>query len=661
MNEDDQQVQSWFSKYNLDKAQKLSELIEVEAGWEKAVETALGEQLQALVPKQISSVETMLADWKYGHLSLIETNKGSIKPNKGSLSEMVKGPDVIYEWFNSIFIAESLSSALNQREKLNSGQSSVTVDGVLIGKNWIKTIQGENEGGFLLRKKELAELEKNIEQLEQDIENTEKLIEDTRLQINQLEQQKEQYQVDVNMVHRKVSELNANVSSKQHKIEQIQLRNIQINTESEQLQVQIEIDEVSVKKARGELEEAIAILSELQQQKQDQQSQQQHLAATKEQAKASLSDASSFYYQQKLKLQSLESKANSAKQGIIRLQQHCERLAERKANLVKQMSQDASPLQEKQAQLEELLEQRIKTEEQRDLLRQQTQECRAELELLERQRNDHNATIEHARTKLENARLEHQSHLLKTSTYEEQITDKGFVAEEVLENVQEGHDVEFKNNEIERLSSSITRLEPVNLAAISEYEEESTRKEYLDKQNDDLVEALDTLEKAIRKIDKETRTLFKDTFEQINSNIKVLFPKLFGGGHCFLELTSDDLLSTGVSIMARPPGKRISNIQLLSGGEKALTAVAMVFSIFNLNPAPFCMLDEVDAPLDDANVSRFSNMVKEMSEKVQFLFVSHNKVTMEIANQLNGVTMREPGVSRLVSVDLAEAEKMITE
>ena len=183
----------------------------------------------------------------------------------------------------------------------------------------------------------------------------------------------------------------------------------------------------------------------------------------------------------------------------------------------------------------------------------------------------------------------------------------------------------------------------------------------MDQQNDDLVDALETLEKAIRKIDKETRTLFKDTFEAINTNIKILFPKLFGGGHCYLELTSDDLLTTGVSIMARPPGKRISNIQLLSGGEKALTAVAMVFSIFNLNPAPFCMLDEVDAPLDDANVARFSKMVAEMSERVQFLFVTHNKVTMEIANQLNGVTMREPGVSRLVSVCLLYTTSMINE
>jgi len=159
-------------------------------------------------------------------------------------------------------------------------------------------------------------------------------------------------------------------------------------------------------------------------------------------------------------------------------------------------------------------------------------------------------------------------------------------------------------------------------------------------------------------VDRETRGRFKDTFDRVNAGVQQLYPRLFGGGHAYLELTGEDLLDTGVAIMARPPGKRVSNISLLSGGEKAMTAVALVFAIFQLNPAPFCLLDEVDAPLDEANVGRFTNMVKEMSEKVQFLFVSYNKATMEAAHQLSGVTMREPGVSRLVSVDLEEAARL---
>ena len=661
MADDNQEVQQWFVENGLNDAKKLSQLLEVEAGWEKAVETALGDRLQALVPQGKYQIEKALTDWQFGKLTFAENTQGQIQAVKGTLSEMVKAPDVVHEWFNSIFVSEDLSLAIENRDKLSQGHCSITSDGIMIGKNWIKTIAGKTEGGFLLRKKELKDLDESIEALEVTIDDTVEQVEQLRSKISQLEALKEQLQMDVNMGHRRVSELNANISSKRHKIDQIKQRNIQINTESEQLQVQIEIDEASVKKARRQLEEAIEIAKELEDQKQTQERNQHDLVSTKELAKKTLSESSSFYYQQKLLLQSLESKVASSQRGIERLEQHCERLQQRKTNLISQMSQDSNPVEEKQKELDLLLERRIKTEQERDKLRQEAQSCQADLEILERQRSDHNASIEHARTKLENAKLEQQSNKLKAEAYLEQIQEKGFDPEVVLAEIQEGHGSDYKQEEMERLERSIVRLEPVNLAAISEYEEESERKNYLDQQNDDLVEALETLEKAISKIDKETRTLFKDTFEAINTNIKVLFPKLFGGGHCFLELTSDDLLTTGVSIMARPPGKRISNIQLLSGGEKALTAVSMVFAIFNLNPAPFCMLDEVDAPLDDANVGRFSKMVKEMSDKVQFLFVSHNKVTMEIANQLNGVTMREPGVSRLVSVDLAEAEKLIND
>ena len=331
------------------------------------------------------------------------------------------------------------------------------------------------------------------------------------------------------------------------------------------------------------------------------------------------------------------------------------------------MSQDINPIEGQKLTLDKLVSQRIETEKQRDQMRQQVMASQLKLDALERERNDHQKRIDEAQSDLEAAKLEWQSHELKASAFVEQLQDQGQDAEQVISdmNLAETQSldqlVEQKEQQIERLQYNIVRLEPVNLAAIDEFDEESKRKKYLDEQNDDLTNALNTLEEAIARIDKDTRTLFKETFEAVNSNIKQLFPRLFGGGHAYLELTGNDLLTTGVSIMASPPGKRVSSIQLLSGGEKALTAVSLVFAIFNLNPAPFCMLDEVDAPLDDANVGRFSAMVAEMSEKVQFLFVSHNKVTMEIANQLMGVTMREPGVSRLVSVDLAEAAQLVSE
>jgi chromosome segregation protein len=228
----------------------------------------------------------------------------------------------------------------------------------------------------------------------------------------------------------------------------------------------------------------------------------------------------------------------------------------------------------------------------------------------------------------------------------------------LIDEMPEDANAQSWQNKVEDLATQIQRLGPINLAAIDEFKEHSERMDYLNRQNADVTKSLTTLEEAIKKIDRETRTRFKETFDKVDNGFKTLFPKLFGGGHAYLELTGEDLLDTGVTVMARPPGKRNSSIHLLSGGEKAMTAVALVFSIFQLNPSPFCMLDEVDAPLDDANVGRYSNLVKEMSEHVQFIFITHNKVTMEIANQLSGVTMQEPGVSRLVSVDIEEAATM---
>jgi chromosome segregation protein len=267
-------------------------------------------------------------------------------------------------------------------------------------------------------------------------------------------------------------------------------------------------------------------------------------------------------------------------------------------------------------------------------------------------------SVEEARTAVSEAEMAVQELRVRREGLAEQLAQTNFELDPLLEEMDEAADVPTWEEKLEKIRRRIDRLGPINLAAIDEFREQSERKEYLDSQLADLNDALETLEGAIRKIDRETRTRFRETYNNINDGFQRLFPKLFGGGHAYLELTGEDLLSTGIAVMARPPGKRNSTIHLLSGGEKALTAVALVFAIFELNPAPFCMLDEVDAPLDDANVGRFCDIVREMSDRVQFVFITHNKVTMEMARQLSGVTMQEPGVSRLVSVDLDEAVKM---
>jgi len=259
---------------------------------------------------------------------------------------------------------------------------------------------------------------------------------------------------------------------------------------------------------------------------------------------------------------------------------------------------------------------------------------------------------------LDDVRMTLQEFRVRRETLVEQFTATQFDLEQVTANMSPEATIATWEQQLSDISGKIERLGQVNLAAIDEFKEQSERKEYLDRQFADLTEALDTLESAMRKIDKETRTRFQDTFDKVNAGLKDRFPRLFGGGHAYLELAGEDVLNAGVAIMARPPGKRNSTINQLSGGEKALTAVALVFSIFELNPAPFCLLDEVDAPLDDNNNIRFCDTVREMAQNVQFIFITHNKVTMELADQLMGVTMHEAGVSRLVAVDTDEALRL---
>jgi chromosome segregation protein len=282
----------------------------------------------------------------------------------------------------------------------------------------------------------------------------------------------------------------------------------------------------------------------------------------------------------------------------------------------------------------------------------------AALHAFDEQRLGAEQRVSAAREAMEAARLTAQETHVRRAALAEQFTETRCELSEVLARLSAAADVPTWEQSLSEARAEVEKLGQVNLAAIDELQEHTQRKEYLDSQFADLNSALNTLEEAMRRIDKETRMRFEDTFERINVGLRDKFPRLFGGGHAYLELVGEDKLTAGVAVMARPPGKKNSTIHLLSGGEKALTAVALVFSIFDLNPAPFCLLDEVDAPLDEHNVGRFCDIVREMSARVQFVFITHNKSTMELASQLIGVTMNEPGVSRLVTVDVDEAVRL---
>ena len=259
------------------------------------------------------------------------------------------------------------------------------------------------------------------------------------------------------------------------------------------------------------------------------------------------------------------------------------------------------------------------------------------------------------RERLEKIRSERQGLQIRDTTYREQLADLNLEFAAVDENLPREVIISEKEQQLTLLTTKITKLGLINLAAIDEFAKLEERKKYLDEQNQDLVNALETLENAIGKIDADTRETFKEAYDTINQKFQEIFPKVFGGGRAYLEKTENNLLETGVAIMAEPPGKRNASIHLLSGGEKALTAISLIFAIFHLTPAPFCILDEVDAPLDDLNVGRFCSLVGEMAKSIQFMFITHNKLTMEMANQLIGVTMQEPGVSRIVAVDIDSA------
>jgi chromosome segregation protein len=360
-------------------------------------------------------------------------------------------------------------------------------------------------------------------------------------------------------------------------------------------------------------------------------------------------------HQLALETRSLHTQVDSTRRGLERMETQLEGLAERREALLRQLTECESPITALNRELEQLLDRRLQVEKELSAARAGLEGIEHQLRELESSRGGTDQRVAEVRAELEQARMRWQELKVRRQTLEEQVIQGGFEVQPLLEELPEtAAEAEWEQS-LEQVNNRIQRLGPINLAAIDEYKVQSERKTYLDSQHADLTEALETLENAIRRIDRETRTRFRETFDKVNDGLKQMFPRLFGGGHAYLELTGEDVLDAGVSIMARPPGKRNSTIHLLSGGEKALTAVALVFSIFELNPAPFCMLDEVDAPLDDANVGRFCTMVKEMSERVQFVFITHNKTTMEMAQHLSGVTMQEPGVSRLVSVDVQEA------
>jgi len=436
------------------------------------------------------------------------------------------------------------------------------------------------------------------------------------------------------------------------------LRRARLDDEAAGVASEIALTREILARAARELARGLLALSELDSRQpqlhSDRDETREALAAARQAAQAAQLTARDLL----IRSESLRSTENSMAVGVERMLEQRAQLASRCADLEGELASGDTPIVELEARLAEALARRLEVEAELAGARSALEDAEGDLRVLDGKRAAAEQRVFDARTAMQEARIAASETRVRRESIAEQFAATHFALAEIQQDLKPDASVPAWEDALTEVRADIEKLGQVNLAAIDELKEQSERKDYLDRQFTDLSDALTTLDQAMRRIDKETRTRFEETFERINMGLKEKFPRLFGGGHAYLELVGEDVLAAGVAVMARPPGKRNSTIHLLSGGEKALTAVALVFSIFDLNPAPFCLLDEVDAPLDEHNVSRFCEIVRDMSARIQFIIITHNKATMELASQLIGVTMSEPGVSRLVSVDIDAALRL---
>lgn len=656
---DDETLASWIERHGLDDAPRLIDFVQVASGWETAVEAALGPALAAIGSEDFSAHAKETPG-----TGLMLFNRAAEAPRRRAEDDRLLA-QIHCEWPLDALIghykcADDLPTALAMSAQLALDERIVTRDGCQVGRDWIQSTASSGSGlaGSLARAEELKALQAQSEELDEVIAELTDQQAELASQRQQLERERESSLNEVAQLSRERAALDAEIGAGRARLDHQRERQEGIRAEIADLAERRAAALEDIEEARERLNEALEASEQVAAERDACGRERDRLRATLTSARAEEHQARERVSQLTLGIETRRASREATLANLERAEHQLGQLRIRRNELGKDIAAAAEPEAEVREQLETQLERRLEVEAELSAARTRMESLHGEVGKQEQERHRLEQRLAQAQAQLAEHRLELQERLVRRRTFEEQLAADGKQAPSVLAAVDAEATAELWQQRLKEVSEKIARLGNINLAAIDEFQEQSERLRYLDEQYSDIQASLETLESAIRKIDRETRTRFKETFDQVNSGLQALFPRLFGGGHAYLELTDDDLLETGVAIMARPPGKRNASIHLLSGGEKALTAIALVFSIFQLNPAPFCMLDEVDAPLDDANVGRYARMVKEMSAKVQFIFITHNKITMEMADQLLGVTMHEPGVSRLVSVDVEEAAEL---
>ena len=650
---------AWAREQGLDLSCPLVQQLEVTDGWDTAVEMVLGAWLEAATIEHPEGVGVL----PEAMLRVVATDMASsVEPPSNSLATRVRGAPVVAAWLAGVHCADDLDSARARLPGLRPGESVITPQGTWLGPGWLahRTLESGASGasGAVARVRLARELRNTEQTLNTRVQRLQAALQERNEQIAQGRAERE-------ALDERIREQQAQIDERERRVQRLRDQVRQLEQQQERIDREaIELDEEDAR-AREQLvaaeQERNAALERIERLEADRAGLEQRVEVSRE-AQASARDAVRVARDAANRARMAE---QEARHRLEREQHERERLerqreedTQRRAQLQQALSDRQGPLEQWRVDLQGAAEQRQAAEAELTRARSALEACDARLRELAGTGTELGNRVEQQRSVCEELRLEQREHAVQIEQLQSQFQESGFVAEALLPELPEDASVAAWEQAIGELDRQIDRLGPINLAAIDEARSLEERQRYLEEQHADLIEALETLEQAMHRIDRETRALFKQTFDQVNAGLGQKFQRLFGGGEARLEMTGDDLLDTGVTIMARPPGKRLSTIHLMSGGEKALTAAALVFAIFELNPAPFCMLDEVDAPLDEANVGRFCELLREMSEQIQFIFITHNKSTMAMAEQLIGVTMHEPGVSRLVSVDIDEAVEL---
>jgi chromosome segregation protein len=658
----DTRAGDWLRETGLGGRPRLAEALQVDAGWEKAVETVLGDYLEAVCVDGFDDLAEAIGRLGNTHLSIFETGAADTATGAAGedrLAARVHGPSAVVDFLANVRTAGSLAEAMAARRALQAGESIITRSGEWVGRGWLRVARGADpHAGVLEREQRLKTLRGAFNDADARVKEFEERQVELRARLASAEAARDASQSRIQSASRAHADLLGQLEATRARAQEANARRARLDEEFADIAREIDGTEQALGKARGELDRGLLALDALDSRRPAIEAEREEHREALAAARAASQSAQLAARDLLVRVEGRRSTEGSMEVGLRRMVEQRTQLLARVAELEQDLADGDTPIIELQGLLDGFLARRLEIEADLTQARRTLEDADAELRGLDERRYSAERRVNEAREAIEAARMAAQETRVRREGLAEQFAETRFELAEVLAGLAPEAEVPAWETTLQDVRADIEKLGQVNLAAIDELKENTERKEYLDRQFADLTSALDTLEQAMRRIEKETRARFQETFDKVNAGLQEKFPRLFGGGHAYLELVGEDALSAGVAVMARPPGKRNVTISQLSGGEKALTAVALVFSIFDLNPAPFCLLDEVDAPLDENNVGRFCDIVRDMAQQVQFIFITHNKATMELASQLLGVTMNEPGVSRLVAVDVDEALRL---